>query len=156
MTTTIIKSEKDFGGYWIKGMKTFKGHEGEPCFQASVYKDGKKIGFFSQDSWGGSDRLDCTTPELEKELCDYAKSVDPKPWAESYSTFISQIADAFESNKFYKRHCKTKTVFRLKEDGLDDYRTLKIAYGERAQKYLDDKYGDQVAIIVNKELGQTV
>lgn len=42
-------------GVEIKSLKTFRGHEGEPLAQGSVYIDGKKVGYWSQDSHGGPD-----------------------------------------------------------------------------------------------------
>ena len=42
-------------GVEIKSLKTFRGHEGEPLAQGNVYIDGKKMGYWSQDAWGGSD-----------------------------------------------------------------------------------------------------
>lgn len=39
-------------GLQIKGLKFFIGHEGE-CYQGNLYLNNKKIGFWSQDSWGG-------------------------------------------------------------------------------------------------------
>ena len=44
-------------GISIRGMKTFKGHEGEPLCQGTLCLNGKKIGFWSQDSWGGPDNV---------------------------------------------------------------------------------------------------
>lgn len=70
---SYFKTADDFGGYWIKNIKWFKGHEGEDIFQCSVYKNGKRIGFFSQDSWGGSDKLTCQKKEDAEALCSFAK-----------------------------------------------------------------------------------
>lgn len=44
-------------GVEIKSMRTFIGHEGE-CAQGNVYYNGKLLGFWSQDAWGGPDRFD--------------------------------------------------------------------------------------------------
>ena len=42
-------------GITIKGLKKFLGHEGEPLYQGNVYLGSKKIGWWTQDSHGGSD-----------------------------------------------------------------------------------------------------
>lgn len=42
-------------GFELKGIAEFKGHEGEPLIQGNVYYKGKKVGFYSQDAWGGMD-----------------------------------------------------------------------------------------------------
>lgn len=41
-------------GISLKNLKSFIGHEGK-CYQGSLYIEGKKIGFWTQDSWGGCD-----------------------------------------------------------------------------------------------------
>lgn len=42
-------------GITLKGLKTFKDHEGAEIFQGNLYIGGKKIGFWSQDAWCGPD-----------------------------------------------------------------------------------------------------
>lgn len=58
-------------GISIKGMKNFLGHEGEPLCQGNVYLNNKKLGFWSQDSWGGPDRF-ILDPKYSKTLLDQA------------------------------------------------------------------------------------
>ena len=91
----MFKSTTDFGGYWVKGVKNFKGHDGESLFQCSVYKDNKKIGFFSENSTGGSQaNLDCPKKEDRDALCDFAKKYEgEEAWSESYHTFIAGIVE---------------------------------------------------------------
>ena len=52
-------------GVSLKNLKTYAGHEGEPCMQGSVYYNGKKLGFWSQDGHGGPDRFDFNENELK-------------------------------------------------------------------------------------------
>ena len=44
-------------GFRIKGLKQFRGHEGEVLFQGDLYLNGNKLGFWSQDSHGGPDNF---------------------------------------------------------------------------------------------------
>lgn len=63
-------------GLQIKKVVNFKGHEGEGLFQCDVYHNGKKVGWFSQNAWGGQDEIhiDQSVVELFK---DYASdSID--------------------------------------------------------------------------------
>ena len=39
-------------GFSLKGIKTFKGREGEGC-QGDIYYDGKKVGWYSDNADGG-------------------------------------------------------------------------------------------------------
>ena len=55
-------------GITVKALKTFRGHEGEPCCQGNLYIGAKKIGFWSQDSWGGCDNFMLDEPYSERKL----------------------------------------------------------------------------------------
>ena len=111
-----MKTEKDFGGYWLRSISNFKGHEGELLFQATVLKDGEKIGFFSEDSWGGPAQLSEFSKEDELALIKYAKEVDEKPWGESYHLFLTKIASEIDFQKKLKRKAKKEILFYVGED----------------------------------------
>ncbi len=57
-------------GVSVKKVKYFVGQEGG-CFQADVYLDGKKQGFWSQDSWGGPDNFEFDEDVIESRANDY-------------------------------------------------------------------------------------
>ena len=52
-------------GIEIKNVKTFRGQEYPTNYQGTIYFNGKKKGFWSQDSWGGPDCYDFDTTELD-------------------------------------------------------------------------------------------
>jgi hypothetical protein len=56
-------------GFELKNITNFRGHEGEPLMQGNVYYKNKKVGFWSQDSWGGPDNFTLDYG-LDKELRD--------------------------------------------------------------------------------------
>jgi hypothetical protein len=45
-------------GIAIKGLKEFKGHEGETLLQGDIYFKGKKVGYYSDDFRGGTTVVD--------------------------------------------------------------------------------------------------
>lgn len=45
-------------GFELKAVKSFKDHDGYTIYQGNVYFKGKKLGFWSQDGWGGPDRYE--------------------------------------------------------------------------------------------------
>ena len=147
----MFKTATDFGGYWVKGIKNFKGHEMEPLFQCSVFKDNKKIGFFSEDSWGGPANFDCPKKEDRDALCDFAKKYEgEKAWGESYHTFLANIVEEIDKQKQCKRHCRTKTLFTTADCVEGEFRTLKAKYEGNEAKvkaYLDKKYPEGYKII---------
>lgn len=61
-------------GLSVKGLKSFLGHENEVLYQGNLYLNGKKIGFWSQDSWGGPDMVDLDNKYDKKLLQDAIKS----------------------------------------------------------------------------------
>lgn len=83
----------------VKNIKNFLGHEQEPLVQCDVCYQGKKVAFYSQDSWGGEDRLDFdyNLPfEKRKEL----KNIFEK----SAKEYIQERIDKGEKVEFYAEH----------------------------------------------------
>ena len=66
-------------GVTIKNLKTFRGHDGETLAQGSIYLNGKRLGFWSQDSWGGPDQFDFDESVL-KDACKNFKDGFPKDY----------------------------------------------------------------------------
>ena len=63
-------------GITVKALKTFRGHEGEPCCQGNLYIGTKKIGFWSQDSHGGCDNFMLDKPYSEAMLSNRVKELN--------------------------------------------------------------------------------
>lgn len=66
-------------GIELRNIRDFRGHEGEPLTQGDVYYKNKKVGFYSQDSWGGPDifNLDYDLDkDLVKEINDIVNNYD--------------------------------------------------------------------------------
>ena len=91
-------------GVEIKNIKTFKGHEGEPLTQGTVYKDGKKLGFWSEDSWGGPDNFDFNPGELLEPMLRMKSSLseDIKRLYD-VSFFIQDCVTLKETEKTFKK-----------------------------------------------------
>jgi hypothetical protein len=63
-------------GITVKAIKEFRGHEGEPLYQGNIYLGNKKIGFWSQDSWGGPDNICLDEPYRVVKLEDKVKELN--------------------------------------------------------------------------------
>ena len=61
-------------GVSIKNLKHFKDHEGCSICQGDIWLNGKKLGFWSQDSWGGCDHFDFDKKLLHDAVEKYKKS----------------------------------------------------------------------------------
>ena len=66
----------NINGITLKAVKMFRGHEGEPCYQGNVYIGTKKIGFWSQDSWGGCDNFMFDKPYSKRKLESIVKNLN--------------------------------------------------------------------------------
>ncbi len=146
---------QNFYGYTLKNVKTHAGHEGEPCLAATIYKDGRKIGTFSEDEWGGPARLHINDPKEENLLIETAKQwAGDEAWNESYHGMLCAIVDKQNTEKFLKRHCKKETLFSLPGDKPGDYRTVMSPFDHRVKTYLTNKYGSEI-VIYNEIIGNS-
>lgn len=58
--------------FTLKGVKSFRGHEGETCYQGNIYMDNKKVGTFSDNSWSGEIDYDLDA-QYEKKVKENLK-----------------------------------------------------------------------------------
>jgi hypothetical protein len=63
-------------GITVKALKQFRGHEGEPLYQGNVYLGNKKIGWWTQDSHGGSDYCYLDAPYSIRKLENKLKELN--------------------------------------------------------------------------------
>ena len=109
-------------GITVKNLKGFEGWEGY-CYQGNIYLNGKKLGFWSQDSHGGPDRFDFSESALDKACKDYQ--------------------NGFPDTYKYKAVCDSKEVImdavvRLKEMEKDCKKSFKE--GWKAVYYMTDRF----------------
>lgn len=93
-------------GIELKGVRTFRGVEWPVNYQGNVYYQGKKLGFWSQDSWGGPDRYEFDTSELDAIAKDYYKG-------EQYfdlDCLLGEILTLQDREKIYKKAVKDEYV----------------------------------------------
>lgn len=93
----------------IKNLKTFRDHEGAPCCQGDVWYKGKKLGFWSQDSWGSPDCFAFDEHVLDAEVEKYKNSDMVE---ERYKEFtdlailLNDLLRIMEQEKAYKKCVK--------------------------------------------------
>lgn len=91
-------------GITVKGLKKFRGHEGEPCYQGTVYVDGMKMGWWSQDSHGGPDIMDFDQSYLNKEVEAYRNSDRVEDEYREYTELDSLLCDLIEVMEIEKAY----------------------------------------------------
>lgn len=104
-------------GITIKSYKTFRGIEYPVCREANIWKNGKKIGTFTEDSWGGeADMTDGLEEAVKASALQYQTACKGSKYYEyeaDAEVFISHILTLVEYEKIYKDICKKGFPFVL-------------------------------------------
>ena len=93
-------------GVQIKGLKSFKEHEGMNAYQGNVYIDGKKQGFWTQDFSCGADHFYFSTDVLDSRAAAYRAGLpEPCEYREfvNAETMLGDLVCLMEDEKLYKR-----------------------------------------------------
>ena len=92
-------------GVNIRNFKSFRGHEGELLWQGSVYHNGRKLGFWSQDAHGGSDNYDFNSKLLEYPTLAWKSALKGTKYYEYLEVdgFMSVVSAIMDLEKEYKK-----------------------------------------------------
>lgn len=135
------------------------------CFCADIYVDDKKVGFVQNDGHGGCHRYDFVNRDIEKQLWDYAKTVETEFDFEQLDTLLNKIVEEFDKARFEKRQenqfrrwCKTAIVFRCKGDKDGIYRTIPFTklgspYKSMIHKPMMERQYPKLEVILNEKFG---
>jgi hypothetical protein len=171
-TETIDK----FGGYSVKGVKTFKGTDWDG-FNATLYKDGKKIALLVNDGGGGC--LDITwlgdQPYME-QFKPFEKDVEElrpiweKAWTPDKTRewetefmwdteiFVDELINDFLNKRYLKNLLRKKVCFQVGDEidtSSDEFRTLRIGWKgneQRVRDWMQKTYPNQKVRILNEEV----
>lgn len=141
----------------LKGVKLFAElSEETTAFFCTVYVNGVKAFTASNDGKGGANRYDLVKltdrhRDLLRQAEEYARSLPPKPYQGMELTYdldllMGDLLMEWEVNRWLKRQCRTKTLFRLPGDEEGTWRTIAAHYNVRVMTHIRDKYGDKVEI----------
>ncbi len=170
----IIQAAKDHK-YEVRGIRTFQGREGCGGFNATLYREGKKVAFIINEDdggmfdwdWGGykseADRKAARAEEeklmaLCKTIPDAPSMIEGADFTIScdLDIFISVLVGQVEEERWWKRKCKTKTCVILKSHQDGQFIQYSVPYDERIKKHVQEKYGDDLKEIVNERFLQGV
>jgi hypothetical protein len=139
-----------FAAYSVRNIKMFNGMEGRG-FSATLCRGGRAIASVLDEALGADFRWDWksdTEAAVLTELCAQAppENFEGMTIALDMDMLVSRLVDVYENKKRLERIAKKKTLFRLKGDAPDEWRTLNIV-GPRATQYLATKYGGQLETV---------
>jgi hypothetical protein len=122
------------------------------CFSADIYVDGKHIGEVTNHGQGGCNDYYWIDDAKGKELLDFAIRMETEvKVVEPLDCLIDKLIEKMETNRTMRRWCKIMTVFRLKNDEADTFRTVKTIFSPMMSLYLKNKYGEQLEEIFNEK-----
>lgn len=126
-----------FPGYEVKGLKWFRGMEGEG-YNATIYKGGKKLGMVIDEGCGGAPHFEMPRAVVEAIIVD-AKAYDvangEQPDEMSIETFIGDMICARDIEARLQRAAKKYLVFMLPGDDQGTFRTINRPFSvEMAEK----------------------
>lgn len=111
-------------GVEIKNLKKFKGVEYPDNYQGDIYLDGKKQGFWSQDSWGGPDRFDFNEEEIQKTAKEWNKKTNSG--YDDIEVFMDELLHFTQIEKDVKKYFNKgyKTMVVMKSGVADSFVAL--------------------------------
>ncbi|MCA9872114.1 MAG: hypothetical protein KC441_00605 [Anaerolineales bacterium] len=150
-------SEKPEVKIELKGIKLFTELSEETrAFFCTVYVNGVRAFTASNDGKGGENRYELVKrtdkhEELFAQAKAYAESLPPLHFQGmeldyELGLLIDDMLVEWEINRWLKRQCKTKTLFRLPGDEEGSWRTIAVRYNLRVMTHIRNKYGDQAEI----------
>ena len=167
--------------YEVKNVKGFMGSDC-PGYNATLYRDGKKVALVINDGSGGQETVhwyDVEAPRVDFATNNYKgdsgvmrctpeqamlmehlkgkKVAQDEVMGEpemSLGMFLAGLVDDFENNKRFKKMCKSKTLYRVKGDKQDVYRVCHYSFNRAVKSALEMKFGDQLEVIFNEKFGQ--
>lgn len=139
--------------YTLKNVKFHEEMSEETnCFSATIYCYGKKIGTVQNSGTGGSHEYRFEHQADWKALDKYAKQQPHEYNFEVTDQYIDKLLVEWDINRQLKRWCKSATLFRLKGDKPEAWRTVKHAFNEQVRQFITAKYGDQLEEIANERV----
>jgi hypothetical protein len=152
----MTQNPSPLAAYSVRKVKTFIGMEGQG-FNATLCRDGKPVANVIDDASGGCIDFHWLVPGEEAALEAVCKQMPPTEFYGEMLTYntdmlLSRLVDEHENEKRLKRVAKKKTLFRVKGDDPDEWRTLNVV-GEKATRYLASKYGEKLETVYGQGAG---
>ena len=136
--------------FQIKNFKSWSSHDGGG-YQFTLYVDGKKFAFVTNDGWGGPIDVKCIFASQLDSLVKYVSQFKVEYQGQTYDKtldiFMDELVNEYEMNKKLQRAKKKGITFRLLTDSKEVFRTLNVLDMERAKAYLDSKFPNNYQFI---------
>lgn len=157
----------------LKNVKTSSALSQETlAFTASVYWKGKKVGDARNDGNGGSSIVHLVVvkkvkgknefvhvdADTRKEIEDFVSSKTwGDDWTHTLDSYVDELAEKYESDKWNQRQCKNKIVVKLEGKPEGEYITFKAVFNAETKKKVTEMVeakGEKIEYILNEKIGQ--
>ena len=158
-TLTLAKA----AGYTVKGIKSFQGNEGLG-FNATLYRNGKKVAFVIDDANGGCFSWHFANKEAEKELTDFVRTLPGWKYQGVAITtdsdmMMSLLVEDTENTqaeiRSFKRKCRTKTLIRTTDCKPGQFIEFNIPWSLTVKMKLIEKFSGKITEFINETMGAT-
>ena len=142
--------------YLARGIKTFKGHDGQTGLNATLYREEKKVATVFDDARGGDFEWYWIDPIEEENLVALLKDIPPALTEYDFvmgvdiDNFIDYLVDDVMNENWFKRKCKTQTLFTLHDSPEGTHKAIRHPYSERIKAFLQETYPNQIKEIINE------
>lgn len=145
----------------LRNVKVIKSlSEETPCFTANIWIDGRKAGDVRNHGTGGANEVWFADREVQMAFDAFVAAMPPIPneWGGDplpmdADMFVGRLLDEHEERAWATRQCRKRTLFRLKGDGTESWRTVEAPFTPAVKAFLVRKYGDAVETILNEQIG---
>jgi hypothetical protein len=133
------------------------------CFAASIYIDGVRAGLVRNRGYGGQHEIDWLDKDLGLQYETWLKD-QPVPFQqytgmivlltslhEKLEVTINAALDQWEDDRWLKRQCKSKILFKLKDqEKPSEWFVITTPWSDIARHRLEQRYGDNLGEIANE------
>jgi hypothetical protein len=148
--------------YTLKGVKFSMCHEGNPkgAWEATLYKDGKRIGHVVNDGSGGCLNYPDLEHKDEMDIYAWCKEHAPKWWCKFSKkwmencdeVYFRHLVTLFEFTKELKRKCKSKTLVVLPDHQDGQWEQWSSPLDDGMREHLAKEYAGVDIFIINEHL----
>lgn len=122
------------------------------CFSATLLADGVPVAEVANRGTGGPHEFHWKKGADRAAVEAFAAAQPTEFDFEKLDQLVDKLMAAEAERKQFVRWCKTKTVFQLKGDNPDAFRTINSPFTPMVRAHLANKHGDRLLRIVNEEL----
>ena len=101
-------------GITVKSYREFSGIEYPTIRECTVWKDGKKIGTYREDEWGGESHFSEGLEDIiHPSALQFQSGCDRKDYEDNADMFMTHLLTLAEYEKIYKANCKKGHPYTL-------------------------------------------